>query len=84
MAARKARSRKAKTTTSNGGRTSKFAGKKIVVLAEENPRREGTHGHKTFQLYKGKPTYEQVIAKGGRRQDVAFDLEKKYIKLVAA
>lgn len=85
-ASKKKVSKKAKTSKAKGngaGRTSKFAGRKIVKLVNENPRRAGTHGHKTFTLYGGGKTYDQVISAGGRRQDVAFDLSKKYIKLSA-
>jgi hypothetical protein len=89
MATKKKASKKAtkkavrKSGEAGGGRPSKFNGKKIVKLVNENPRRSGTHGHKTFQLYGGGKTYDAVIKAGGRRQDVAFDLAKKYIKLVA-
>jgi hypothetical protein len=77
-------SKKPRSASAKGsGRPSKFNGKKIVKLVQENPRRKGTHGFKTFTLYGGGKTYEQVLAAGGRRQDVAFDLEKKYIKLSA-
>lgn len=65
------------------GRPSKFSGKKISKLVKENPRREGSIGHKSFALIQNGMTYEQYIAKGGRRQDLAFDLAKKNVKLSA-
>jgi transposase len=56
MATKKKASKKAtkkavrKSGEAGGGRPSKFNGKKIVKLVNENPRRSGTHGHKTFQF----------------------------------
>lgn len=69
------------------GRNSSHAGKKIFILTEKNanPRREGTHGHKSFELVRtagsGKLTYEAYIEKGGRSNDLAWDLDKGYVKV---
>jgi hypothetical protein len=62
------------------GRTSSFKGKKIHLSIDlkANPRREGTHGHKSMEIVinsKNGLTYEEYIAQGGRRQDLAWDLE---------
>jgi hypothetical protein len=91
MASNKGRKRAAKKTTrtasTNGeaaGRPSAFAGKVIRKVADENPRREGTHGYKSWQLIKSGMTYEKYIAAGGRRQDLAWDLERGYVKLEKA
>lgn len=65
------------------GRTSEFAGKRITATVEENPRREGTFGHASMALVLKKPgiAYEDYIAAGGRRQDLAWDLEHKWVKI---
>jgi len=71
-----------KTAASNGaGRTSAFSGKTITKLVDENPRREGTFGYKSFALIKNGMTYEDYIAKGGRRQDLAWDVDRKFVKV---
>lgn len=72
-----------KATTSEGsvGRTSAFSGKVIRKLVDENPRREGTFGYASFALIKNGMTYEKFIEAGGRRQDLAWDIEHKYVKL---
>jgi hypothetical protein len=63
------------------GRSSQFSGKKITKLVKENPRREGTHGLKSFDLIKTGMTYEAFIAAGGRRQDLAYDIAHKFVKV---
>jgi hypothetical protein len=89
MATKSGRKRAAKktTTTTTGertGRPSGFAGKVIRKVATENPRREGTHGYSSWELIKNGMTYEKYIAAGGRRQDLAWDLERGYVKLEKA
>lgn len=61
------------------GRNSGFEGKMIRALVEKNPRRENTHGFHSMAILinAGEPvSYEAYIAQGGRRQDLAWDLEK--------
>lgn len=62
------------------GRKSGHAGKTITALKPENPRREGTHGHKSFKIIldAGKKgiSYEDYIAAGGRSNDLAWDIDK--------
>jgi hypothetical protein len=73
---------KPKTEKSNSrGRTSSFAGKTIVKIAAENPRREGTNGWKSWNLIKDGMTYEQFVAAGGRRVDLAWDLKAGHLEL---
>lgn len=81
--AKKATSKPAKKAESNGqrGRTSQYAGKKIFKVSKENPRREGTHGHKSFSVIKDGMTYEQYIQKGGRQIDLDWDVKKGNIKV---
>lgn len=58
-----------------------YAGKKIHLVGDKdtNPRREGTHGHKSLQIIVKNPgiTYEEYLKKGGRRVDLKGSLEMK-------
>jgi len=58
---------------------SMFSGKKLFpsrAAKKENPRRANSHGHRSLELIRTKPgiTYEDFIAAGGRRMDLAWDL----------
>jgi hypothetical protein len=80
-----------KTTTSaaktprkraeGAGRTSAFSGKRITRQTKDNPRREGTFGFKSFALIKDGMTYEDYIAKGGRRKDLDWDVKHGFVKV---
>ncbi len=69
------------------GRQSEFAGKRITINTEdgENPRREGSHGYNSMEIIvnAGKKgiLYEDFIAAGGRRVDLAWDYEKENVVL---
>lgn len=60
------------------GRKSNHDGKKLFPAdgVKENPRREGTHGHKSMAIIMSNPgiTYEGFIAAGGRPQDLTWDI----------
>ena len=60
---------------------SKFSGKKITKLVKDNPRRKGTHGFKSFSLIKSGMTYEDYLKAGGRRNDLAWDIAHKFVKV---
>ncbi len=62
-------------------RPSQFSGRKITKLVKENPRQKGTHGFRSFALIKNGMTYEQYLAAGGRRNDLAWDVAHKYVKV---
>lgn len=69
------------------GRKSSNAGK-IIRVADakaENPRRPETHGHTSYEIVKkaGKDgiSYEDYIKKGGRPNDLAWDLERGWAKV---
>ena len=66
-------------------RKSEYAGMKIypAEFLAENPRREGGFGYKAMDFILNNPgaTYEEYIAAGGRRQDLAWDLEKGHVTL---
>jgi hypothetical protein len=67
---------------SNGdGRRNKNAEKRITVLAEGNPKREGTATYGRFKLYKDGMTVAEFLKKGGTSADVTYDVEHKFIEL---
>jgi hypothetical protein len=73
--------KKAAAESAGGGRTSSYAGLKITKLVKDNPRREGTHGHKSFSLITNGMTYEKFIEAGGRRVDLDYDVKKGNLKI---
>jgi hypothetical protein len=61
-----------------------FAGKWIRRIVSENPRREGTIGHKSFEIlirHGADMPYEAYIESGGRRQDLAWDINKGFAEV---
>ena len=79
---------KVKSADAKKGRSSSYAGKTIRCLVDENPRRQATHGFHSMALFinaggKGATmSYEDYITQGGRRQDLAWDIEKGNVELV--
>lgn len=61
---------------------SKYAGQRIFATAETNPRREGTWGWRSMNIILANPgiTYEDFIAAGGRRQDLAWDADREHVR----
>ncbi len=80
-----------KPKTNNGseekasrGRTSEGTGKKIFKLGDhktKNPRREGTHGWKSWEIIKDGMSYEDYVAAGGRNRDLMHDVKLGRIEL---
>jgi hypothetical protein len=81
---KKAAVAKKKGEGKGAGRPSIFSGKVLTKAVSENPRRAGTAGHKSFSVIKNGMTFEQYVAAGGRRQDLAWDVEKGNVKVKAA
>jgi hypothetical protein len=78
---------KEKATDSAGkkGRSSAFEGRTLKAKTHDNPRREGTHGHKSMAIIiaagdKG-ISYEDFIAAGGRRVDLAWDFARQAVEI---
>lgn len=57
------------------GRKSEWAGKTLTALCSDNPRRAGTHGHKSLGIILASPgiTAEDFLAEGGRLNDLRWD-----------
>ena len=80
---------KAKATTPKKGkvapigrRSEMFGGKKIKKLAEENPFKPGSLIAKAYKLMRDGMTYEEYLAAGGRRIDLADAVKQGKVKLV--
>ena len=60
---------------------SRFSGKKLFptdAAKKTNPRRTDSHGHRSLEVIRSKPgiTYEQFLRAGGRRVDLAWDVQR--------
>lgn len=70
----------AKNTTGLRGRVSAYAGKVLRTTTETNPRRAGTAGFKSMEVLikagKAGITFEDFTKKGGRSNDLAWDIDK--------
>ena len=67
------------------GRASGYEGKMIKATCDKNPRRENTHGFHSMGILlnaDGPVSYEDYLHAGGRRQDLAWDIEKGHAKVV--
>ena len=63
------------------GRPPQFAGKRIFKLRKANPRREGTHGYRSWELLYDGMTYEEYLKAGGRRNDLQWDLDRNRVEV---
>jgi hypothetical protein len=73
---------KAKTEGSGRpGRPSQFAGKKITKLVKENPRREGSEGHASFDLITSGMKFEKYVELGGSPSQLAYCVEHGFVKV---
>jgi hypothetical protein len=75
---------KAEPVTSNiGGGKKMFLGHTIFKLIPTNPRRDTAVGYTSWEILKDGMTYEEYILAGGRYQDLHWDFERGWVKLVA-
>lgn len=58
-----------------------YAGKRLKLLAAENPKREGTESYARFALYKNNMLVEEALAAGVRRADLDWDQKHGYISI---
>ena len=63
------------------GRSPTHAGKKLLPNVDSNPRRKGTHGHKSMQIILDNPgiTTEDFVLAGGRLVDLRWDVERRNV-----
>jgi hypothetical protein len=68
--------------SSSPASSSKFhGGERIYRIVKKNPRKEGTWGWKSFQLIKDGMTVDQYIKAGGRKNDLQWDVDHKFVEL---
>jgi hypothetical protein len=62
-------------------RISEFAGKPLFAKFKANPRKPGSHGHRSYSVVLRKPgiTYEEYLAKGGRNTDLRWNIAHDFI-----
>lgn len=53
---------------------------RLTVLVS-NPKRKGTPSYDRFELYTGCATVGDFIAKGGKRGDIIWDRDRKFIQI---
>lgn len=84
-----------KVKAEGAGRRSNLAAQypndaKITMVAESNPKREGSKAHARFQLYSGVKTVGEYLAKSttfegeelkGTYTDLAYNVGRGYIKV---
>ena len=64
-----------------------FAGKWIKLLVSDNPRKEGSHGHNSFNVivkHGADMPYEEYIRQGGRLNDLKWDIDRKWAEVYNA
>lgn len=64
-------------------RKSRFDRKRLKAIAAINDRREGSHGQHSLQIIIDNPsiTYEEFLRAGGRRVDLAWDVERGMVEV---
>lgn len=66
------------------GRVSQYSGMLLKATVETNTRREGSHGHKSLGIImaagKDGILYEDYIKKGGRLNDLVWDVNKDNVE----
>lgn len=63
---------------------SEYSGRLIIQNSQKNPRHVDTHGYQSFKIVMdagGKIRYEEYKARGGRPQDLRWDLQHGYLRL---
>lgn len=60
---------------------SRLSGQKLFRKTKKNPRKEHSHGWYSFSKIKDGMTYEEYLAAGGRRQDLAWDLTHGFVEV---
>lgn len=60
-----------------------FTGKTLFPKVKTNPRKEGTWGFKSFAIILATPglTFEKFIELGGRKNDLAWDLDHDWVEV---
>lgn len=54
---------------------------KLGEWRSSNPRKEGTHGHRSFEIVEDGMLVADYLKAGGRRNDLAWDVDHGFVKL---
>jgi hypothetical protein len=73
----------AKGKSNGAGRKFALLDHTLHKLSKENPRREGTHGFKSWEAIKNGMTYRDAIDAGARNKDIRHDVNLKRLELRA-
>lgn len=74
--------KKANGKANGRGRATRFQSDQIItVLVDKNPKRVGTTGYKIFEYYENGQTVEENLKAGGRKQDLRWDVNHKFISI---
>ncbi len=57
---------------------------RIKLLANDNPKREGTKAHARFELYRDGMTVAEFLQAGGSPTDIRWDVKHGYIETFLA
>lgn len=82
--AKKSGAKKSKKRGTGGGRTSQFAGMRIVRTTKENPGREGSVRYNSWNVIKKGMTYEDFMRAGGDPGSLRIEIEGGRIKMKKA
>ena len=63
--------------------TCEFTGKKLYPTQKTSPRKAGTRGHASYLILLEHPgiRYEEYLELGGRKGDLTWDLERKWVEV---
>jgi hypothetical protein len=76
--------RKPRLPSSRRSNVSLRSEEKIVLNVKENPRKTGTHGHRSFQILLNSErqlTVGEYLDLGGRRNDLLWDLDHGWVSI---
>jgi hypothetical protein len=68
-------------TNGKRGRTASYAGAKLFRVGDENPCRTGGLRAQSWDLIRNGMTYESYLEKGGRPQELAFNVRQGRVKV---
>lgn len=53
----------------------------ITMLAESNPKKQGSKSRERFEGYTGASTVKEALANGVTYQDIAYDVGRNFVKI---
>ena len=62
----------------------KYDGKILTPTVSKNPRKEGTHGYRSFEILLANPkgiSYQSYKEAGGRNNDLTWDVDRNRVSI---